>query len=168
MGTLTVCGLDLKTLADIVMSVTAIVTIVLAFCEFNEHKRRNSIQYLLSFGKRYTENEEIKNVIIFLEGLEDDNMYKSEFLKPDNTYNEDALPIHCIEMFMRFIEELELLIRGGVVSESATLNLFGHYTTILDKYNKRWPSLKYDEKYWNVYRSFVEKAKRFNYNNVMI
>ena len=105
---------------------------------------------------------------MFLEELEDDNMYKQEFLTPNNTYMKEALSIHSLEMFMRFIEELELLIRGSAISETAALNLFGHYTIILDQYNMRWPKLGYKEKYWNVYRDFVEKAKKFDYKNVTV
>ena len=71
-------------------------------------------------------------------------------------------------MFMRFIEELELLIRSDSVSESAALNLFGHYTIVLDKFNSRWPTLSYNSKFWNVYRSFVARAKNFDYNNVLV
>lgn len=136
--------------------------------EYEDYKRRNRIQYLLDFGKKYTEDKMINEVIIFLENLEDNHLYKQDCMDSNNTYNEEAISIHSIEMFMRFIEELELLIRGSAISESAALNLFGHYTTILDKYNMRWPNLDYNEKYWTVYRDFVSKAKRFDYKNVVI
>ena len=162
------CCLTIDEICSLIGALTASITAFIGICKYNDYVRRGHIQYLLEFGNKYTKDPDITEVILFLEKLEDDNMYRKEFLTSNNTYTEEALTLHSLEMFMRFIEELELLIRGGAISESAALNLFGHYTTVLDKYNKRWPNLKYDEEYWNVYRSFVEKAKKFNYNSVMI
>lgn len=71
-------------------------------------------------------------------------------------------------MFMRFIEELELLVREHAVSESAALNLFGFYTTILEDNICRWPALHYEKKYWNVFRAFVQKARKFDYNKIKL
>ena len=168
MNSLLLCNIDLNATAACITALVAIITMIRGLCEYENYKRKNQIQYLLEFGKKYTEDENLKEVVTFLECLEDDNMYKQDCMDENNTYNEKAIKIHSIEMFMRFIEELELLIRGNAISESAALNLFGHYTTILDKYNKRWPKLGYDEKYWKVYRDFVEKAKKFNYNSVTL
>lgn len=106
---------------------------------------------------RYTTDSDINSVIKYLEALEDD----------ENT-SLDSPTIHQLEMFMHFIEELQLLIKGGSVSKSAALNLFGHYTTVLDKYQSKWPELGYDEKYWNVYREFVDKAKNFDYKYITV
>ena len=159
-------GIDL--LFKFATLIVALLGLLKAFCEYEDHLKRQKTQYLLDFGKKYTEDKEIKEVVHFLEKLEDDNMYCSEKMKENMTYTEDAINIHSIEMYMRFIEELELLIRSGSVTESAALNLFGYYTTILDKYNSRWPTLNYGEKYWNVYRSFVKRVKKFNYNNVSL
>lgn len=149
--------------------IVALLGLLKAICEYDDHLKRQKIQFLLDFGKKYTEDKDIQEVVRFLENLEDDNMYCRNKMNDNNlTYTEEAISIHSIEMYMRFIEELELLIRSGSVSESAALNLFGHYTTILDKYNSRWPKLNYDNMFWNVYRSFVKRAKNFNYNNVSI
>lgn len=143
-------------------------TALVTFCKYEESVERKRIQYLLDFGNKYTSDNEIKEVLVFLENLEDDNMYKKEYLTPNNTYSEEALSIHSLEMFMRFIEELEILIRGKAISESAALNLFGYYTIILDKYHGRWPQLKYEKEFWNVYRTFVEKAKNFDYKYITL
>lgn len=163
-----ICGLSVSEICSLIGALTAFVTAFIAVCKYEEHVEKERTQYLLDFGKKYTLDPEIKEVIMFLEELEDNNMYKQEYLTTNNTYTEEALSIHSLEMFMRFIEELELLIRSKAISESAALNLFGHYTTILDKYNMRWPRLGYKEKYWNVYRDFVEKAKKFDHNNVTV
>jgi hypothetical protein len=163
-----ICGLSVSDICSIIGAFTAFTTAFIAVCKYEEHVEKERIQYLLDFGNKYTSDPEIKEVIMFLEELEDDNMYKQEFLTPNNTYMKEALSIHSLEMFMRFIEELELLIRGSAISETAALNLFGHYTIILDQYNMRWPKLGYKEKYWNVYRDFVEKAKKFDYKNVTV
>ena len=152
----------------IITSIVGVLSLYIVYEKYVEYLKRNRIQYLLEFGKKYSEDKEIKEVVEFMEHLEENNMYMDYEMNADNTYKESALEIHSIEMFMRFIEELELLIRPGSISESSALNLFGHYTIILDKYHSRWPDLKYDEDFWNVYRSFVEKAKNFNYKNVTI
>ena len=159
---------NVELLIKIITCFVGILTVWIAFNNYSDYVKQKRIQYLLEFGKKYTEDEAIKEVVEFMEHLETDNMYKTDEMNVDKTYNDTVLNIHSIEMFMRFIEELELLIRGGAVSESAALNLFGHYTTILDKYHNRWPKLEYEKDFWTVYRSFVEKAKRFNYKNVTI
>lgn len=162
-----ICCLSIKEICSLIGAFTALITVLVTLCKYEEHIERDRIRYLLDFGNKYTSDPKIVEVINFLEGLEDDEMYKKECMV-NNTYNETALPIHNIEMFMRFIEELELLIRSGAISGSAALNLFGYYTTILDKYHKRWPNLKYEEKYWNIYRAFVDKAKKFDYNKIQL
>ena len=169
MNTLLLCSFSLQNWGIIITILATIFGLFKAISEYDEHKRSSSIKFLLDFGKKYTENEDIVEVVKFLEKLEDDNQYMKEYMNEnDNTYKDEALDIHKIEMFMRFIEELELLIRGDSISESATLYLFGYYTTILEKYHGRWPKLKYNEKYWNIYRDFVKKANKFDYTNVHI
>lgn len=163
-----ICSISITELCSLIGTLTAIITAFVAICKYSEYIRKERIQYLLDFGNKYISDPEIKEVVLFLENLEDDSMYKSYCFAKDGSYRECALPIHSIEMFMRFIEELELLIRSGAVSESAALNLFGHYTTILDRYHSRWPKLGYNEKYWNIYRDFVKKAKNFDYKNISL
>lgn len=165
---ITICSLPITDICSICGALTAIMTALVTFCKYEESVERKRIQYLLDFGNKYTSDNEIKEVLVFLENLEDDNMYKKEYLTPNNTYSEEALSIHSLEMFMRFIEELEILIRGKAISESAALNLFGYYTIILDKYHGRWPQLKYEKEFWNVYRTFVEKAKNFDYKYITL
>lgn len=160
-------NVELKTLLEFITVIIALLTFCKGVCEYSDYLKRKRIQYLLDFGRKYTEDKDIGEVIVFLEHLEDDNQYKCIQMK-DGSYDEDVISIHKIEMFMRFIEELELLIRVNSISESAALNLFGHYTTILDKYYSRWPKLGYEKKYWNVFRSFVEKAKKFDYNSISV
>ena len=165
---LTICYIDLDSLQNIIVIIASVYGVVKGVYEYENHVTRQKVQYLLDFGNKYVEDEQIGKVLDFLEKLEDDHMYGSDFFTENGTYKDEALSIHSIEMYMRFIEELELLIRSGSISESATLNLFGHYTTILHKYNTRWPKLKYNEKYWNVYRYFVNRAINFDYNNVTV
>lgn len=158
---------DIKLFFEFITAFVALLTMCRGFCEYSDFLKRKRIQYLLEFGRKYTEDNDIREVIEFLEHLEDDNQYENGHMS-NGSYSETALSIHKIEMFMRFIEELELLVRAKSVSESAALNLFGHYTTILDRFHSRWPTLGYDKKYWNVYRSFVAKAKRFDYNAISV
>ena len=167
------CAESLKIIVTIVGGLVTIIVAIFGLYkgihEYDNHLKKDRIRYLISFGEKYTSNQDIKDVVCFLEELEDNNQYKSELFNiHDNTYKEAALSIHSLEMFMRFIEELELLIRCGAISESSALYLFGHYTEILDRYQSRWPSIKYNEEYWTVFRSFVERAKHFNYNNVKV
>lgn len=168
MGILLCSYQDVEFLLRIFASIVGVLSLYIAYDKYQDYLKRNRVQYLLEFGKKYTEDKEIKEVVEFMEQLESHHMYMANEMNEDNTYKESALKIHSIEMFMRFIEELELLIRAGSISESAALNLFGHYTTILDKYHKRWPDLEYEKDFWNVYRSFVDKAKKFDYKNVTI
>ena len=165
---LLVCSISITEFCSLIGTLTAVTTAFIAICRYEEYTRKERIHYLLDFGNKYISDPEIKEVVRFLEELEDNNLYKKESLKSDNTYEEKVLSIHSIEMYMRFIEELELLIREKAISESAALNLFGYYTTILDKYHGRWPQLQYEKDFWNIYRSFVDKAKKFDYKNITV
>ena len=164
--TSSICSESLDLISKLGATIVGLLGLLIAFLEYENYLKRQKIQYLLDFGKKYTE-ENITNTVKFLEQLEDNHMYCCDKME-NSAYTETAINIHCVEMYMRFIEELELLIRSGSVSESAALNLFGYYTIILDKFNTRWPTLGYNNKYWNVYRSFVKRAKNFNYGNVSI
>ena len=162
------CVICSKTLIEIAMAIVTLLTFCKGICEYEEHLRRNRTKLILDFSERYMKDKRIQQVVKFLEELEDDNMYKKDDMDKNNTYNEKAISIHDIEMFMHFIEEIQLLIKSNSISESAALNLFGHYTTILDKYHTRWPRLCYNEKFWTEFREFANKAKKFDYKNITL
>ena len=111
-----------------------------------EHQKRQRIQYLIDFGKKYTENEDIVEVVEFLEKLEENN-------------TENVPAIHKVEMYMRFFEELQLLIEKKAIDKKEAHYLFGHYTTILkEKWELYWPTLGYNERYWKAFRACADKA----------
>ena len=78
MNSLLLCNIDLNATAACITALVAIITMIRGLCEYENYKRKNQIQYLLEFGKKYTEDENLKEVVTFLECLEDDNMYKQD------------------------------------------------------------------------------------------
>ena len=136
--------------APVILGTTiAVVTLCKGLYEYQGHQKRQRIQYLIDFGKKYTENKDIVEVVEFLEELEDNN---TEGQAPD---------IHKVEMYMRFFEELQLLIEKKAINKKDTHYLFGHYTTILKKeWESYWPDLGYNETYWKAFRAFADEAEK--------
>lgn len=147
----------LSNIAQILTAIIAYLGVCKGFREYKEIQKQKRIQYLLDFGKRYTENNDITDVIKCLESLEDNREYDCS-----------NVDIHKVELYMRFIEELELLIESNSVDESAALYLFGYYTKILEDNQHKWQNLNYNKEYWNKFREFTKKTKNFNYKNATL
>lgn len=147
--------LNCQTLQVIAQSGTAIVaifSIYAGFQKYKENQKSKRIQYLLDFGKRYKEDSDIMSVANILAELEDN---------PNTDCSN--ITVYEVEMYMRFFEELELLIENTAVEESDAIYLFGHYTKVLENYHDRWPTLGYEEEYWSKFRRFVNRTKKYNF-----
>lgn len=73
-----ICSLTITEICSLIGVITAAVSAIFAICKYKEHVKQERIRYLLDFGNKYTSDLEIKEVITFLEQLEDDKMYKQE------------------------------------------------------------------------------------------
>lgn len=146
---------------SIFLSVLTIVApIIWGAYEFREHVEQQRIQYFIDFGRKYTEDKDIAIVIEYLEYLDHLKRFPKANIKPV-----DKPSSHQVEMYMRFFEELELMIRSEAVSESGAIYLFGYYTPLIKQdWKSKWPTLKYDQPCWSVYRDFAKRAEKFNYN----
>ena len=143
------CGIELGSLAEIITCCLAGFAFLLSWKEFQNHKKRERINIITQFSKRYTEDCHIKNVVQYLESLED----KKEDLNPPN--------IHDIEMFMRFFEEISCLVKANSIKENITYYMFGHYLLIFAENIDKMPKeLEYDKGVWTLFRDFVDTMKK--------
>ena len=157
---------EVTNIITIIGTVIAIFTLWKGIHEYQEHMKRQRIQYLLDMGRKYSEDKSITKVVNCLEKLSTEE----EKSKTTTIKNTD-LDIHDIEIFMRFIEELQMLIDAKVVNKPATLYLFGFYVKTFDKHHIRFEKLDdYNETYWGAFIKFAKSANEFNYEykNVLL
>lgn len=157
---------DVTKASVILGTAITIITLIKGLCEYLEHVKRQRIQYLLDMGRKYSANENITNVVRCLEKLS-----TKEEKDKKTTIRNTELDIHDIEMFMRFIEELQMLIDAHVVNESATLYLFGFYVKTFDEHHIRFEKLDdYGEAHWGAFMKFVKNVKNsdFKYKDVTL
>lgn len=153
------CIANISTILEVAIAFAAL---LISVYEYHEHMKRQRIQYLLDMGRKYSADQSIVNVVRQLEKIGTNK--KTQIQSID-------LNIHDIEMFMRFIEELQMLIDANVVNKSATLYLFGFYVNTFDMYHAKFKELSdYDEDHWGAFMKFAENAKKFkfNYQNIII
>ena len=67
---------------------------------------------------------------------------------------------HQVEMFMRFFEEIELLIQENAMDEETVYYMFSYYVLEFDKRKDRWSRVDYDSADWQYFQSFIQRMKR--------
>lgn len=93
-----------------------IIAIIFSAYEYYGHKKREKLSVFSEYSKRYAEDPNIKCVSVFL----------IEYF--ENTGTKVAVPtIYQKEMFLRYFEELELLIEKGKMDEDDIADFFVYY-----------------------------------------
>ena len=92
----------------------------------------------------------ISAVVKYLE-KEDGLTHKTNVIEPDD---------HDVEMFMRFFEELELLIRAKSIDEKVVSYMFFHYVQTFDRLKDKWRNVEYDSEDWRLFHDFHARMKR--------
>ena len=67
---------------------------------------------------------------------------------------------HEVEMFMRFFEELELLIVSKAIDEKIVSYMFYYYLHTFEKYKDQWQNVGYEDKEWNLFHEFMDRMKK--------
>lgn len=94
--------------------VVTVITVVIAYHEYKKISKKEKCDILTKYNERYMNNPCILKVI-------DSYLYKN---KKKPTANEK-------EMFLRFFEELEVMIREEYISEKNVHDLFSYYFLVL-------------------------------------
>ncbi len=139
------CELKLESIAGCATAFIALCALGFSVFEYCKYKKRERANLLMQLSERYTTNPDIRNVIMYLEAIEDSNEHLL------------ALPnIHQLEMFMRFSEELCCLIKSKALKTNIVYYMFGHYVLVFANAKEKWPTeLGYEKGYWRIFRDFV-------------
>jgi len=129
----------------------------LAFCvatyEYSLHKDSNQARVLADYNQRYCSDPIIAKVVRYLHENEDN---RCSFIKP--TSNE-------VELFMRFMEELEIQIERKRLDEDDVCCLFlyyAHYLGTKDKLRNELGISDYDDpKVWEKYKRVVVRYDKY-------
>ena len=128
-------------------------TLLCSLREYHKSQKRARVDVLSRYNERYHNDSHIKQVVCFLEKLEDSTVV------PENEYPS----IHDFEMYMRFYEELHFLIQAKSMKIGMAYYMFGHYLMILDKNKDKIPiELNYNEHYWQVFNNLVNQMHEYN------
>ena len=142
------CEINWGSVAELITCFLACLAIVLSYIEYRNHKKRERINILTQLSVRYTTDLNICSVIKYLESLEDK---KENIELPD---------IHQIEMFMRFFEEVDCLIKTKSIKDNVVCYMFGHYVLLFAENIDKMPAeLEYNKGFWALFRDFVERMK---------
>lgn len=130
---------------------TGLVTLYIAYIEYQLHKERQMADTLSEYNKRYSENETFKGIIIELIRHEDDEIGNDDILKG----TEDAQIVYNRELFMRFFEELQIQIEKGNLERSLVHELFGWYAKKVEQLGENFVS-DYEKDCWTTFKCFVK------------
>lgn len=139
--------------------VVAIISLAISFWQYKLHRKQMKTELLSKYCARYCVDKDISNVVRFLEQEEGLDLRKPAE-KPDD---------HEVEMFMRYFEELELLIRAKSIDEKVVSYMFFHYLQTFCRLKENWKKVEYESEEWKVFHEFVERMKsvrkdKNNYN----
>lgn len=128
----------------------AIISSAISYRQFKLHRKQMKAELLSKYSARYCIDPDIKSVVKFLEQQEGLVLHKQAD-KPDD---------HEVEMFMRFFEELELLIRAKSIDENVASYMFFYYLQTFSKIKDNWKNIDYESEDWKIFHEFIERMKR--------
>lgn len=114
------------------------------------HKKQLRTELLMNYSVRYCTNEDISSVVKYLEQEEGLKLHKKVEIPDD----------HEVEMFMRFFEELELLIVAKAIDAKIVFYMFYFYLHTFEKHKDMWKNVGYEDNEWKVFREFVDRMKK--------
>lgn len=90
----------------------------------------------------------------------------TQFLESNKGYKIDGKinnpDCHDATVFLRYFEELELLIRSKSINENIVYNLFFFYIDAFDKQRHKWKEINYNSNRWIVFRDFYNRMYQVN------
>ena len=144
---------------EILGFVVTIISLIIAFWQYSLYKRQMRIEQLSKYSARFCKNSSTIALAKYLNSADDGKLTDKEKI-PDN---------YDIEIFMRYFEELELLIRAKSIDEKLVSYMYSHYIIKFDDLKTKWSKVKYSSDKWKIFRELVSRMRRIkedktNYN----
>ena len=133
----------------------AMFSLCVSVWQYKLHKRQMKTELLSKYCARYCINKEITAVVRFIEKKEGLS-HRCDVEEPDD---------HEVEIFMRFFEELELLIRAKSLDEKIVYYIFFYYVQTFVKIKDKWKRIDYESDNWKVFHEFYSRMKKINSDN---
>ena len=130
--------------------IVSIIALTVSYWQYKLHRRQLRTELLTKYNVRYSIDKDISRVVKYLEQEEGLQLHE-KIEKPDD---------HEVEMFMRFFEELELLIVSKAIDEKIVSYMFYHYLQTFEKYKDQWKNVGYEDEEWKVFHEFMERMKK--------
>jgi len=128
----------------------AIVSLIVSFGQYKLHRKQMKTELLSKYCARYNIDKCIISVVKYLE-KEEGLTHKCNVREPDD---------HEVELFMRYFEELELLIRAKSIEEKVVSYMFYHYVDTFVKLKDKWRNVDYESNDWKVFHEFYARMQK--------
>ena len=115
-------------------------------------KKQLMADTLTKYCVRSRINDDLSYVIKYLEYVKGTKL-RHEMKCPDE---------YQIMMFMRFLEEIELLIAENILDERNVHYMFGEYLNTIEEQKSLWENINTESEKWRIYRQFRRRMKRVN------
>lgn len=134
----------------------AIISLIVSFWNYKLNRKQLRTELLTKYNVRYSVDKDISRVVKYLEQQEG-LRHRDKIEEPDD---------HEVEMFMRFFEELELLIIAKAIDEKVVSYMFYFYLQAFEKQKDKWKNIGYDDDEWKVFHEFMERMKKLNEDKI--
>lgn len=141
---------DIANILGVLGFFVAIISLIVSVWQYKLHRRQMRAEVLSKYCARYCIDKNITAVVKFLE-KEEGLSHKYNVKEPDD---------HEVEMFMRYFEELELMIRAKSIDEDVASYMFFHYLQTFDKLKEKWKNVEYESDDWKVFHEFYARMKK--------
>ena len=132
--------------------VVSIIALIVSYWQYKLHRKQLKTELLTKYNVRYSIDKDISKVVKYLEQEEGLQLHEKVDI-PDE---------HEVEMFMRFFEELELLIKAKAIDEKIVSYMFFYYLQSFEKHKDKWENVGYEDKEWKVFHEFLNRMKKLN------
>lgn len=142
--------IELSAILGVMGFFVAITSLIVSYWQYKLHRKQMKTELLSKYFPRYSMDPNISAVVKYLE-KEEGLAHKNTVSEPDD---------HEVEMFMRFFEELELLIRANSIDEKVVSYMFFHYVQTFNRLKDKWKNVEYDSEEWKLFHDFFARMKR--------
>lgn len=110
------------------INIITVIAAIWAIIEFLQHKKNKKCEILAHYHERYANDHHIDKVLHYYLRTKDNKDGKKS----------DVPDVHDREMFLRFFEEIELMIQRNYIRKSDVKKLFIFYFMVLWRSNSFW------------------------------
>lgn len=135
--------------------IVAIVSLIVSLWQYKLHRRQMRTEILAKYCARFNVDKNINAVVKYLEQEDGRNL----------KYRVKAADDHEAEVFMRYFEELELLIRAHSIDEKVVTYMYFNYVQNFVKKRNYWKNVKYDSEEWKIFHDLFARMKRIRKDN---